>query len=406
MHSCQVDGRSVPSATNTPVRAPGRPRPNRRAAAQRCRRLLGRRVGALLLAGLVVVGYSVGGALFRRGNDTVAQRLAEWGRDHHLNWAVTRLEQAQYDLNAPKTGGALAGGIPTAAGEKHTTNPVPTVPHSPLPASLQTLVATPAPGEGSWQDVVFDKGLPAVRITYLRPDDGHSSYLAAVMWLDPKLLSGRLHEGIVDPGGTWNTPDHITPALASTVAAAIPGGFRTNNGPVGNRGGYYDQGRTAEPLRTGAAALVVAGDGMVSIGQWGRDVSMNPSVRSFRQNLDLLVDGGTVNPTCSSGSTPVWGYGVGNSSYVPRTGIGQRADGALVFINSPVTSVCSLGRLLAQAGAVRGMQLDINYDWSIGYYFTHEAGTVHPHVTRDNQSKGPGHYFTSQSRDFVAFYLR
>jgi len=176
---------------------------------------------------VVVVGYSVGGALFRRGNDTVAQRLAEWGRDHHLNWAVTRLEQAQYDLNAPKTGGTLAGGIPTAAGERHTTEPVPTVPHSPAPASLHPLVAAPAPGEGSWQDVVFDKGLPAVRITYLRPDDGHSSYLAAVMWLDPTLLSGRLHEGIVDPGGTWNTPDHITPALASTVAAAIPGGFRT-----------------------------------------------------------------------------------------------------------------------------------------------------------------------------------
>ncbi len=166
-----------------------------------------------------------------------------------------------------------------------------------------------------------------------------------------------MHEGITDPGGTWNTPDHITPALAGTVAAALPGGFRTNRGPVGNRGGYYDQGRAAEPLRTGAASLVVAAGGTVSIGQWGRDVSMNPSVRSVRQNLDLLVDGGTVNPACSSGSTPVWGYGVGNSSYVPRTGIGQRADGALEFVNRPVTSVCSLGRLLVQAGAVRGMQL-------------------------------------------------
>ena len=393
------------SLTNPPVRASARQRPAPRTAAQRRRRLLGRRVGALLLAALVVVGYSIGGALFRRGNDTVAQRLAEWGRDHHLNWAVTRLEQAQYDLNTPKTGGTLAGGIPTAAGEKHA-KPVPTVPHTPAPAPLQPLVTTPAPGEGSWQDVVFDKGVPAVRITYLRPDDGHSSYLAAVMWLDPKLLSGRLHEGITDPGGTWNTPDHITPALASTVAAAIPGGFRTNNGPVGNRGGYYDQGRATEPLRTGAASLAVARDGTVSIGQWGRDVSTNPTVRSVRQNLDLLVDGGTVNPTCSSGSTPVWGYGVGNSSYVSRTGIGQRADGALVFVNSPVTSVCSLGRLLAQGGAVRGMELDINYDWSIGFYFTHEAGTVHPHVTRADQSKGPQHYFTSQSRDFVAFYLR
>ena len=129
-------------------------------------------------------------------------------------------------------------------------------------------------------------------------------------------------------------------------------------------------------------------------------------MRSVRQNLDLLVDRGTVNPTCANGSTPRWGFGVGNNAFVPRTGIGQRADGALVFVNSPVTSVCSLGRLLHQAGAVRGMELDINNDWSIGYYYAHDGGTVLGHVTRDKQSKGPTHYFTAQSRDFIAFYLR
>ncbi len=35
-----------------------------------------RRVGVLVPAVLMVVGYSVGGALLRPGNDTVAQRLA------------------------------------------------------------------------------------------------------------------------------------------------------------------------------------------------------------------------------------------------------------------------------------------------------------------------------------------
>jgi len=70
------------------------------------------------VAVLMVVGYSVGGALLRPGNDTVAQRSAEWGRDHHLNWTVTRLEQTQYAVNTPKTGGVLAGGIPTVAGHK------------------------------------------------------------------------------------------------------------------------------------------------------------------------------------------------------------------------------------------------------------------------------------------------
>jgi hypothetical protein len=77
-----------------------------------------------------------------------------------------------------------------------------------------------------------------------------------------------------------------------------------------------------------------------------------------------------------------------------------------VFVNSPAVSVCSLGQLLKSAGVQRGMELDINYDWSIGYYFTHEGAQVQGHVSRPTQSKGPNHYFAPQSRDFVAFYLR
>src|SRR5664280_2130667 len=185
-------GRSVPGEPGADGRttvAESGQRPGARTPPPRRRRRLGRWAGGVVVVALAVVGYSVAGALLRPGNDTIAQRLAEWGRDHHLNWAVTRLEQAQYQLNKPKAGGSLAGGIPTAAGE-HDTAKAAAVPHSPVPAPLPPFVANPAPREGKWQDVVSTKGLPAVRITYLRPDDGHTSYLAAVMWLDPKLLTG------------------------------------------------------------------------------------------------------------------------------------------------------------------------------------------------------------------------
>lgn len=96
---------------------------------------------------------------------------------------------------------------------------------------------------------------------------------------------------------------------------------------------------------------------------------MTSGVRSVRQNLDLLVDNGTLNPTCSDDHSQVWGKTVGNRSYVPRTALGQRADGSLVFVNSPATSVCSLGRLLQAAGVVRGMESDINRYWAVGYYY-------------------------------------
>ena len=399
----------VPAGSATPPIAPKR---KRFARFRRRRHPLVRVLQVLALVVLVfigLVGYSVGGALTRPGNDSVSQRVAEWARDHHLGSIVTWAEKVQYANDKPHTGGTVK--IPSVAGADGTASkPVaPDIPHSQLPESPTLLAGQGLPNEGKWTTVVLNKGLPAIQIAYVRPDAIHTSYYAAMMWMDPKLLSGRLHEGIAsgDPGGVWPTPPEITPELAKTVAAAFPGGFRTSTtSQVGNRGGYYDDGKIAEPLRVGAASLVIMNDGTVTVGQWGRDVSMTPNVRSVRQNLDLLVDGGQINPTCSSDSSPIWGYTVGNDAYVPRTALGIRKDGSLIFINSPAVSVCSLGQLLKSAGVVRGMELDINYDWSIGYYFTHTGGQVQSHVSRTTQSKGPDHYFSPQSRDFVAMYLR
>jgi hypothetical protein len=408
-------GEPVSSPTPAAATRPGIPAGDGPQGSPRRRRFFRRRhpfihlLQALVLAILIfigIIGYSVGGALTRAGNDSVSQRLAEWGRDHHLGGVITWLEKETY--SAPPKGGTVT--IPkVSAAPAPTVSVAPTIPHSPLPESPTLLAGTGLPNEGVWQTVVLNKGLPAVQLTYVRPDAVHTSYYAAMMWLDPKLLSGRLHEGLPsgDPGGTWSTPPLITPELAKTVAAAFPGGFRTTPGSaVGSRGGYYDDGRAAVPLRDGAASLVIYQNGDATVGQWGRDVAMTGNVKSVRQNLDLLVDGGAVNPTCSSDSSPIWGYTVGNDAFVPRTAIGERKDGTLIFINSPAVSVCSLGQLLKSAGVQRGMELDINYDWSIGYYFTHNGGQVQSHVSRDTQSKGASHYFSAQSRDFVAFYLR
>ncbi len=417
--STDATASDAPKSTTAPVlprsasrpTPPSPPAPRRRFARFRRRRhpvirvLQGLALVVLVFIG--IVGYSVGGYLTRPGNDSVAARVAEWGRDHHLGSLVTWLEQVQYSQNKPTTGGTVKGGIPTAAGDKTPAKKTtPGIAHSKLPGPPILLAGQGLPNEGKWQTVVVNKGYPAVQIAYVRPDAIHTSYYAALMWLDPKLLSGRLHEGYGDPGGTWPTPTYITPELAKTVAVAFPGGFRTANISVGNRGGYYDDGRVAEPLRVGAASLVIFKNGTATVGQWGRDVSMGPNVQSVRQNLDLLVDNGKVDPTCSSGSTPKWGYTLGNGSYVPRTAIGVRADGTLIFVNSPAVSVCSLGQLLTSAGVVRGMELDINPEWSIGYYFTHDNGQVQSHVSRPTQMQGPDHYFSPQSRDFVAFYLR
>jgi len=370
-------------------------------------------VGVIALVLLALVGYSIGGALTRAGSDPTAARLAEWARDHHLDFAVTELEKLQYSVQAPATGGVPKGGIPLAGGSSSPASTPPkqsappsSVPHSPAPAPVKVIATSPPlPNEGSWQTVVTNAGEPAVRVAYVRPDDRYTQYLAALMWLDPKLLSAQLHPGYPsDPPGTFSSPSLIPAAQKDSTAAAHNGGFRLNGA---SRGGYYDDGRVAVPLRDGAASIVISKDGSVQIGAWNRDVSMTPSVRSVRQNLDLLVDGGQLNTSCANNNSSVWGYTLGNTAYVPRSGLGVRADGALVYVNSPATSVCSIGQLLQAAGVVRGMELDINPQWAIGVYYTHDAaGHAVAHKLRPDQSQSAEHYYSTQSRDFFSYSLR
>ncbi|MGF7235014.1 MAG: hypothetical protein ACQSGP_08650, partial [Frankia sp.] len=370
----------------------------------------GHHAGAVL-----VIGFSVGHVLALPGTDSASARLAEWARDHHLNFAVTYLEKVDYSLNKPKAGGVPSGGIPKAAAAVPSAPPaVKTVAHTATPKPVTVVAGAPLPGEGTWQTVVASKGLPAVRVAYIRPDTTHTSYLTGIMWLDPKLLKARFHPGFQDPGGIWATPTFITPSLRPQVDASFNGGFRLNGAA---RGGIYLEGKTVKPLRAGAASLVVYSDGHADVGAWGQGVTMTPQVAAVRQNLDMLIENGTVNRTCSDANSPVWGYTLGNVSYVWRSGFGITRDGAAVYVAGNALSVCSLGHVMAAAGIVRGMEMDINPEWTTGIYYTHPGassgatgtngvGPAVPHKLSPTQAQTADRYFTTQSRDFFAWYER
>ncbi len=340
----------------------------------------------------MLVGVSVARALTAPGNDTTSARLAEWARGHGLSRVVDRLEQAAY--SPPKVGGTPDAGSPLRAGAPPS---VPVVDTS-LLAPVVPAVSPALPGEGVWRTVsTAAGGRPAVQETFLRPDATHTGYTAGVAWMDPKVVRFVLHPGIEEPGhGPWTVPPAISAAERPDLLAAFNGGFRLDAA----RGGFYEDGRTVGTLRDGAASLVIDSRGGVQVAMWGRDARLGPGVVAVRQNLDLLVDQGQVVPGLDANNGGRWGATLGNKYYVWRSGVGQTATGALVYVAGDRLSASSLADLLHRAGAVRAMELDINPQWTSLISYPAEKNLL-PDMQRSAKR-----YDTTSTRDFVTVLRR
>ena len=106
-----------------------------------------------------------------------------------------------------------------------------------------------------------------------------------------------------------------------------------------------------------------------------------------------------------------WGYTLGNKVLVWRSGLGETANGALVYVAGPGLSADSLAELLARAGAVRAMELDINSDWVD--FFTYAPGPPGSPAGDLTVSKlladmypSTNNYLSASSRDGVALFSR
>jgi hypothetical protein len=195
----------------------------------------------------------------------------------------------------------------------------------------------------------------------------------------------------------------VQPGAAHSLVAAFNAGFLMSEA----NGGYFTDGKTILPLRSGAASFVIYRNGAATVGQWGRDVTLTPNVVAVRQNLDLLVDGGNPVPGLNAADTTLWGDTLGNAIYVWRSGIGVTADGALVYVGGPGLNITDLANLLVRAGAVRAMELDINTDW-VNYSVYQPATPAGPASGANGtellpgMTGSPGRYFQSWwARDFI-----
>jgi hypothetical protein len=334
-------------------------------------------------------------------------RMAEWGRQHGLGGVVTWAETEYNKLHPAKVGGTPnKGAIPTTPTVVVTQGSSPL----PVPAALKTPAAVPLTNEGKWYPAgrLTASGKAAVYTTFIRPDAVHTSYVVGVAWMDTKILSGQLYSGSQIPGGgpfPYTAP--ISAVASKTIVAAFNAGFRMQDA----NGGYYTNNKTYFALRPGAASVIIYKDGTMSVGEWGRDFHMTPNVSSVRQNLDLIVDAGKAVPGLAAQNTVKWGKTLGGTFNVFRSGLGVTADGALVYVGGPGLSIADLADTLVRAGAVRGLELDINTDWVQYSTYTGPIGTS---INGGNGTNllpsmigNPGRFFANWwVRDFFVMSLR
>ena len=405
-------------ATEAPAAA--LPAPGVRTASLRGRlRWFGRhRVTAALVVLLLVLSpweASFASAVAGPGPGSFSARAGEWARDHGGASAVSWIENLWYSHHPPPQGGRPPrGAIPAPTAASTLTRggaaaaAAAVLPHLPIPAPITPLASPPLPGEGSWHPAGrLVHGVPALYEAFLRPDAVHTSLVAGVAWIDTQLLGVALYSGSYIPGdGPWAQTAPIPPSASARLVAAFNSGFRLKDA----MGGYYCEGRSAAPLRAGAASLVIYRDGTSTVAQWGRDAVMGPDVAAVRQNLRLLVDGGAAVPGLAN--SRVWGGTVRNRVYVWRSGLGVTASGALVYVAGPGLDVPSLASLLLRAGAVRAMELDINSDWVnfTSYSPPGSTGLSSPPngaTLLGGMAGGTGRYFAPWwNRDFVALFAR
>jgi hypothetical protein len=383
------------------------------------------RTGALIVViGLTPVWWSLGNALTNPGmGPSVASRLAEWLRDNGGRSVVVFFENVWYEHHQPATGGKPpAGAIPPPVVSVTTTtisgttvkdpDPKPRGPVPlPTPAPLKPLASPAIAGEGQWHPVGRKvDGVSVIYEAFLRPDDVYTSLVSGVAWMDMRLLRATLYSGSYIPGGgPYKYTAPILPAAAKTLLALFNSGFRMQD----TNGGYYTDGKLLYPMRDGAASFVIYKNGSVDIGAWGSEVKMTPNVFQVRQNVNMLVDHGKVTPALNAADTTQWGFTLGNQIFVPRSGIGITANGALVFVAGEL-NITDLAQLLVHAGAVRAMELDINPGWVdfVTFAPSKPNGLASPSngsnlLQSVMPSNGPARYFQSWwQRDFFTISAR
>jgi hypothetical protein len=354
-----------------------------------------RRILAVALVVLVAdVFISFAASMSAPSNTPFGVRAVEWLRGNGAAWLVSDVENIYYSWNAPATGGPALKQLPRV-GNAHIKAVA-----GYRPPRIAPVIHPALPGEGAWHGTgpLVHNSSP-VLVTTFRPDPSYPQLVAGVAWIDHSLTRLELYPGRYEPPDAGQTPAEVPMQLRGALLATFNSGFRLED----DLGGFVSSGHVYEPLKDGQATLVGYRNGRVDIQTWHGGADPGREVEFARQNLRLIVSGGRLNPSLSNPS--LWGATVGNAVRVWRSGIGVDAHGNLIYAAADIQTAQSLAQILKRAGAVRAMELDINYDWTT-FNFYGEWGAGRPQKLLPGMSRPATRYLTPDDRDFFAVYAR
>ena len=300
----------------------------------------------------------------------------------------------------PGPGSPAPATTSTAARARPTTTTTAPPPYQPPPVTAR--VAPALAGEGQWVPAdTWDPGPASIMTTTFRPDPAAPGVVAYAAWIRTTSTQLALYPGYQGPGPSPldRGPEMVPQSAWPSLLAAFNSGFYEADAA----GGFYAHGTLYFPMVNGLATVVATTDGRVDIVDWQGGTTPGPDVVMARQNLPLLVDGGAVTPAASSPS--LWGLTLGGVPAVWRTGLGIDAEGNLVYVAAPAQTGLSLGQVLVDVGAVRGMELDINPEWPI--FTTYGGpGAVSPSLFVPNPNQIPNRFLYPSTKDFFAVFAR
>ncbi len=290
-------------------------------------------------------------------------------------------------------GGCTSGALPAKVAIP---NPAPSVAVHPTTTTTTTPTTTTTTEQPGWTSVSIVGTAIAVDSQSVTEPSGH---VVTIFRFRTGHTHFGLHVGSTDPprGGATVVADDgssIGPDEAPSLLAAFNGGFEASAGA----GGFELSGQVLVPLLPGYASLVIDSGGTAHVGIWGQGLpAPGEQVASVRQNLLPLVTGG--RPAQDINDIAAWGATLGGGATVARSSLAEDSAGNMLFAGSMNALPVDLADALISAGAVTGMELDINPEWVQLASAAAPGGTLAPGIPGQNR---PGdQYQVGWSRDFV-----